>query len=119
MAGRVSAAAHIRRQCADELLIARTQAPCCVEIADNRVWLAPHGTEFFCGDLSEAEQTLVWATHIAPDAGLLHLQKLTADRVAWRTKPSWYVLAPKDHTAPAVSPGHGKAERTLRRALVS
>jgi pimeloyl-ACP methyl ester carboxylesterase len=70
----------------------------CVEIADNRAWLAPHGTEFFCGDLSEAEQKLVWATHIAPDAGLLQQQKLTADQVAWRTKPSWYVLATQDHT---------------------
>src|SRR5271169_532932 len=32
----------------------------CVEIADNRAWMVPHGTEFFCGDLSEAEQKLVW-----------------------------------------------------------
>ena len=40
----------------------------------------------------------MWATHIAPDAGLLQQQKLTADQVAWRTKPSWYVLATQDHT---------------------
>ena len=69
-----------------------------VEIADNRAWLRPSGTKFFCGDLSEAEQTLVWATHVAPAAGLLNQQKLAADQVAWRTKPSWYVLTTEDHT---------------------
>jgi pimeloyl-ACP methyl ester carboxylesterase len=69
-----------------------------VEIADNRAWLQPDGTRFFCGDLSEAEQKLVWATHFAPDADLLNQQKLTAGQVAWRTKPSWYVLTTEDHT---------------------
>jgi pimeloyl-ACP methyl ester carboxylesterase len=42
-----------------------------VELADNRAWLRPSGTRFFAGDLSEAEQKLVWATHFAPDADLL------------------------------------------------
>ncbi len=69
-----------------------------VEIADNRVWLRPDGTRFFCGDLSEAEQKLVWATHVAPNADLLNQQKLSTGQVAWRTKPSWYVLATEDHT---------------------
>ena len=69
-----------------------------VEIADNRAWLRPSGTKFFCGDLSEAEQKLVWATHCAPAADLLNQQKLAADQVAWRTKPSWYVLTTEDHT---------------------
>ena len=70
----------------------------CVEIADNRAWLVPNGTKFFCGDLSEEDQKLVWATHIAPIADLLQQQKLTANQVAWKTKPSWYVLATADHT---------------------
>jgi pimeloyl-ACP methyl ester carboxylesterase len=70
----------------------------CVELADNRAWLVPRGTEFFCGDLSEEDQKLVWATHIAPAADLLQQQKLTEQQVAWRTKPSWYVLATQDHT---------------------
>lgn len=69
-----------------------------VEIADDRAWLRPEGTHFFCGDLSEEEQKLVWATHFAPDADLLNQQKLTAEQVAWRHKPSWYVLATEDHT---------------------
>jgi len=69
-----------------------------VEIADNRAWMLPNGTEFFCGDLSEEDQRLVWATHIAPVADLLKQQKLTAAQVAWKTKPSWYVLATADHT---------------------
>ncbi|KAA1176880.1 alpha/beta hydrolase [Rhizobium tropici] len=69
-----------------------------VEIADNRAWLLPNGTQFFCGDLSQEEQKLVWAIHFAPDADVLNQQKLTADQVAWRTKPSWYVLATEDHT---------------------
>ncbi len=70
----------------------------CVEIADNRAWLVPNGTKFFCGDLSEEDQKLVWATHIAPIADLLQQQKLTANQVAWKTKPSWYVLTTGDHT---------------------
>lgn len=69
-----------------------------VEIADGRAWLKPEGTRFFCGDLPEAEQKLVWATHFAPDADVLNQQKLTAEQVAWRHKPSWYVLATEDHT---------------------
>ena len=35
-----------------------------VEVADGRAWMLPNGTEFFCGDLSEEEQKLVWATHL-------------------------------------------------------
>ena len=69
-----------------------------VEIADNLAWMLPNGTEFFAGDLSEEEQKLVWATHFPPCADLFNQQKLTADQVAWRSKPSWYVLATRDHT---------------------
>ena len=69
-----------------------------VEVADGRAWMLPNGTEFFCGDLSAEEQKLVWATHYAPVADLFQQQKLDANGVAWRTKPSWYVLAKQDHT---------------------
>jgi pimeloyl-ACP methyl ester carboxylesterase len=69
-----------------------------IEVADNLVWLKPNGTEFFAGDLSEDEQKLVYATHFPPCADLFNQQKLTADQVAWRTRPSWYVLAKQDHT---------------------
>lgn len=69
-----------------------------VEVADGRAWMLPNGTEFFAGDLSEKEQKLVWATHYAPVFDLFHQQKLDADSIAWKSKPSWYVLATQDHT---------------------
>jgi pimeloyl-ACP methyl ester carboxylesterase len=69
-----------------------------IEVADGRVWMLPNGTEFFAGDLSPEEQKVVWATHYAPAADLFQQQKLTGDGVAWRTKPSWFILAKKDHT---------------------
>ena len=69
-----------------------------VEVADGRAWMLPNGTEFFAGDLSEADQKLVWATHYAPVADLFQQQKLGAKDIAWRSKPSWYVLAKQDHT---------------------
>jgi pimeloyl-ACP methyl ester carboxylesterase len=67
-----------------------------VEVADGRAWMLPNGTEFFAGDLSEEEQKLVWATHYAPVADLFHQQKIKS--TAWKSKPSWYILASQDHT---------------------
>ncbi|PTR34099.1 pimeloyl-ACP methyl ester carboxylesterase [Luteibacter sp. OK325] len=67
-----------------------------VEVADGRAWMLPNGVEFFAGDLPAAEQKLVWATHYAPVADLFQQQKL--QEVAWKSKPSWYVLARNDHT---------------------
>ncbi|MET3616281.1 pimeloyl-ACP methyl ester carboxylesterase [Rhizobium aquaticum] len=69
-----------------------------LEMADNRIWLRSSGTELLAGDLPEAEQKLVWATQFAPNAELIGQQKLTAEQVAWRTKPSWYLLATEDRT---------------------
>jgi pimeloyl-ACP methyl ester carboxylesterase len=69
-----------------------------VEVADGRAWMLPNGPEFFAGDLSEADQKLIWATHYAPVFDLFHQQKLSADQIAWKSKPSWFVLATKDHT---------------------
>src|SRR6267142_441851 len=37
-----------------------------IEVADGRIWLRPEGTKYFCGDLSEQEQQLVWATQDVP-----------------------------------------------------
>ncbi len=66
-----------------------------IEVADGRVWLLPAGATYFCGDLPEEEQELVWATHYAPAADLfLH----NAPGVAWRSKPSWYIVANNDQT---------------------
>lgn len=67
-----------------------------IEVADDRVWLRPNGVEFFAGDLPEQEQKLVWATHYAPAADLFQQQKL--ENVAWKSKPSWFIVATKDQT---------------------
>ena len=67
-----------------------------VEVADGRAWMLPTGTEFFCGDLSEEEQKLVWATHYAPVYDLFHQQKIKS--TPWKSKPSWYILTTQDHT---------------------
>ena len=66
-----------------------------VEVADGRIWLKPDGIGYFAGDLPEAEQKLVWATQAGPVPDLF-TQKV--DGVAWRSKPSWYVVATEDRT---------------------
>jgi pimeloyl-ACP methyl ester carboxylesterase len=77
-------------------------------VADGRVWMTPSGVEYFAGDLSEEEQRLVWATHFAPDADLFN-QKVQG--VAWRTKPSWCVVAKNDKTV------HPDLERFAARRM--
>jgi pimeloyl-ACP methyl ester carboxylesterase len=66
-----------------------------IEVADGRIWMLPSGIGCFAGDLPEQEQELVWATQGVPDADLFN-QKLPG--TAWRTKPSWYVVANNDQT---------------------
>jgi len=66
-----------------------------IEIGDGRVWLKPEGVSAFAGDLSEKEQKLIWATQSAPVADLFS-QKVAG--TAWKSKPSWYVIATQDHT---------------------
>jgi pimeloyl-ACP methyl ester carboxylesterase len=68
-----------------------------VEIADGRVWMLPDGIECFAGDLPERDQQLVWATQGVPAADLFDQR---VDRAAWKTKPSWYIVAKKDRTVP-------------------
>jgi pimeloyl-ACP methyl ester carboxylesterase len=66
-----------------------------IEVADGRLWMLPDGIGCFAGDLPEAEQRLVWATHYAPAADLF---SRNAPGVAWRSKPSWYIRGTQDHT---------------------
>jgi pimeloyl-ACP methyl ester carboxylesterase len=66
-----------------------------IEVAEARIWLLPSGIGCFCGDLPQAEQQLVWAAQGVPDVNLFN-QKLPG--TAWRTKPSWYVVATHDQT---------------------
>ena len=62
---------------------------------DGRIWLKPDGIGYFAGDLPEGEQKVVWATQAVPVPDLF-MQKV--DGVAWRSKPSWYVVATEDRT---------------------
>jgi len=66
-----------------------------IEVADGRIWMKPDGVACFAGDLTEEEQKVVWATHAAPAADLFN-QKV--EGTAWRSKPSWYIVAKKDRT---------------------
>jgi pimeloyl-ACP methyl ester carboxylesterase len=66
-----------------------------VEPAEGRLWMRPEGVKFFAGDLPEEEQKVVWATHYAPAADLF---SRNAPGVAWKSKPSWYIVANNDRT---------------------
>jgi pimeloyl-ACP methyl ester carboxylesterase len=79
-----------------------------VQPGDGRLWLVPDGVNAFCQDLSPADQKLVWATHYAPQADLFNHN---APGVAWKTKPSWYIVAKNDHTV------HPDLERFLAKRM--
>src|SRR6516162_5607579 len=66
-----------------------------VEAVDGRLWLKPEGVASFAGDLSPEEQAVVYATQFAPAADLFTQNH---DGVAWRTYPSWVLVATEDHT---------------------
>jgi pimeloyl-ACP methyl ester carboxylesterase len=66
-----------------------------IEVTDGRIWLKPSGVPFFCGDLPEAEQKLVYATQGVPVPDLFDQKH---DGVAWKTKPSWYIVGAEDRT---------------------
>jgi pimeloyl-ACP methyl ester carboxylesterase len=79
-----------------------------IEVADGRIWLRPDGVAAFAGDLAEAEQMVVWATQAVPVPDLF-VQKV--DGVAWRSKPSWYIVATKDRTV------HPELERFVAKRM--
>src|SRR5437773_5748225 len=66
-----------------------------IEVADGRVWMLPDGVECFAGDLSEQEKKFVWATHFAPAVDLFNGK---IEGAAWKSKPSWYIVAKNDRT---------------------
>jgi pimeloyl-ACP methyl ester carboxylesterase len=68
-----------------------------IEVADGRIWLRPEGVDCFAGDLSEREKKLVWATQCVPDPNLFNAK---VGGTAWKTKPSWYIVAKNDRTVP-------------------
>ncbi len=79
-----------------------------VEVADGRVWMGPDGAKYFAGDLPEQEQKLVWAVHNAPPADLFN-QKMPG--TAWRSKPTWYIVAKNDRTV------HPELERFVAKRM--
>src|ERR1700741_3208041 len=68
----------------------RTDVFSYIQIADGRVWMSPGGVACFAGDLPEQEQKVVWPTPFPPAADLFD-QKI--EGTAWRSKPSWYIVA--------------------------
>ncbi len=79
-----------------------------IEVADGRIWLKPDGIGCFAGDLSEAEQKLVLATQVVPDPNLFNEK---VEGTAWRTKPSWYIVAKNDQTV------HPELERAAAKRM--
>jgi len=66
-----------------------------VEVADGRIWLLPEGIDSFAGDLSEQDKKLVWATQCVPAPDLFEAK---VGGTAWKSKPSWYIIAKNDRT---------------------
>jgi pimeloyl-ACP methyl ester carboxylesterase len=66
-----------------------------IEVADGRIWLLQEGVESFASDLSEQEKKLVWATQCVPAPDLFNAK---VGGTAWRSKPSWYIVAKNDRT---------------------
>src|SRR6266702_5767246 len=66
-----------------------------IEVADGRIWLLPKGIDCFAGDLSEQEKELVWATQCVPAPDLFNAK---VGGTAWKSKPSWYIVAKNDRT---------------------
>jgi pimeloyl-ACP methyl ester carboxylesterase len=66
-----------------------------IQVADGRIWLLSEGMDSFAGDLSEQEKKLVWATQTVPAPDLFD-GKVAG--TAWRSKPSWYIIAKNDRT---------------------
>ena len=59
------------------------------------IWMLPSGVECFAGDLSEHERKFLWATQASPAVDLL---TQNVEGVAWRSKPSSYLVAKNDRT---------------------
>jgi pimeloyl-ACP methyl ester carboxylesterase len=73
----------------------RTEVFSRAQLGEGRVWMTREGVESFAADLSPQEKGLVLATHQAPTADLFN-QKV--EGTAWKSKPSWYIVATQDRT---------------------
>ena len=79
-----------------------------IEVADGLIWLLPEGIDSFAGDLSEQEKKLVWATQCVPAPDLFEAK---VGGTAWKSKPSWYIVAKNDRTV------HPDCERFLAKRM--
>jgi pimeloyl-ACP methyl ester carboxylesterase len=79
-----------------------------IDVKDGRIWLLPEGVDDFCGDLSEQEKKLVYATQGVPKPDLFDAK---AGGTAWKTKPSWYIVGKKDRTV------HPDLERAMAKRM--
>jgi pimeloyl-ACP methyl ester carboxylesterase len=66
-----------------------------IEVKDGRIWLTREGIECFAGDLPENEKKLVFATQGAPKPDLFDAK---VGGTAWKSKPTWYIVAKNDRT---------------------
>lgn len=67
-----------------------------VAVVDGYIWLNRDALPHFAGDLSEHQQDLIHATQGPANAAMI--EKGLEGDPAWKTKPSWYVVAQKDQT---------------------
>src|SRR6201985_3544971 len=86
----------------------RTEVFSQIEVVDGRIWLSREGTKYFCGDLSEQEQKLVWAAQCVPKPDLFDAE---AGGNRWKSKPSWYIVGKKDRTV------HPDLERAMAKRM--
>jgi pimeloyl-ACP methyl ester carboxylesterase len=67
-----------------------------ISVVDGYIWLNRDAIPHFAGDLSELQQDLIYATQGPANAALFDAKVDGAP--AWKSKPSWYVVALKDGT---------------------
>ena len=79
-----------------------------IDVKDGRVWLLPEGINDFCGDLTETEKKMVYATQGVPRPELFGAK---VGGTAWRSKPSWYIIGKNDRTV------HPDLERAMAKRM--
>ncbi len=79
-----------------------------IDVKDGRIWLLPDGIDDFAGDLPEQEKRLVWSTQGVPKPDLFEAK---VGGTAWKSKPSWYIVAKNDRTV------HPDLERFLAKRM--
>ena len=67
-----------------------------IAVVDGYIWLNRDALPHFAGDLSEQQQDLIHATQGPANAAMIETG--LPGEPAWKTKPSWYIVAQKDET---------------------